>query len=253
MKTKFDELKEEEIKDYERLMKTMFRRNGFLSHYSFESKIPELDKAIAELEASLESVDAPAINIEKNIEKKNIKLIVSSKVYFNAMATDLDSDNNGDVEVLRQIMSNDYLHTELRAKGGAYGDGLSAGIDYLAEFTFRDPHVARSFDVMRKSAEFLEGYELDQDELERRKIASTLKYNKAYGKGQKGKLAFVRMLQGLTEEDDLKTYIEILDTDLDLLKKKYVEKLKRLKDAPVAVIGPDGDDGIVYDEIIDIR
>ena len=253
MKTKFDELKDEEIKDYERLMKTMFRKDGFLSHYSFESKIPELDKAIAELEASLESVDAPAINIEKNIEKKNIKLIVSSKVYFNAMATGLDSDNDGDVEVLRQIMSNDYLHTELRAKGGAYGDGLSAGIDYLAEFTFRDPHVSRSFDVMRKSAEFLEGCELDQDELERRKIASTLKYNKAYGKGQKGKLAFVRMLQGLTEEDDLKTYREILDTDLDLLKKKYVEKLKKLKGAPLAVIGPDGDDGIEYDEIIDIR
>ena len=231
----------------------MFRKDGFISHYSFESKISELDEAIAELEASLESIDAPAINVEKKREKKNTKFIVSSKVYFNGMATDLDSDNDGDVEVLRQILSNDYLHTEIRAKGGAYGDGLSAGIDYLAEFTFRDPHVARSLGVMRKSAEFLEGCELDQDELERRKIASTLKFNKAYGKGQKGKLAFVRMLQGMTEEDDLKAYREILDTDLEKLKKKYVDKLKRLEDAPIAVIGPDGDDGIRYDEVIDIR
>ena len=61
------------------------------------------------------------------------------------------------------------------------------------------------------------------------------------------------MLQGLTEEDDLKTYREILDTDLDLLKKKYVEKLKKLKDASYAVIGPESDDNIEYDEIIDIR
>lgn len=253
LKANFDELKDKEIKDYERLMKTMFRREGFISHYSFEGKIPELDKAIADLEASLESADAPAINTEKTMEKKNTKFIVSSKVYFNGMATDLDSDNDGDVEVLRQILSNDYLHTEIRAKGGAYGDGLNAGIDYLAEFTFRDPHVSRSLDVMRKSAEFLEGCELDQDELERRKIASTLKFNKAYGKGQKGKLAFVRMLQGMTEEDDLKAYREILDTDLDILKEKYLDKLKRFENAPVAVIGPESDDGIEYDEVIDIR
>ena len=106
---------------------------------------------------------------------------------------------------------------------------------------------------MRKSADFLKSFELDKDELERRKIASTLKYNKAYGKGQKGKLAFERMLQGMSEEDDLKAYREILDTDLNVLKEKYVDKLKRLEDASFAVIGPDGDDGVEYDEIIDIR
>ena len=57
----------------------------------------------------------------------------------------------------------------------------------------------------------------------------------------------------MTEEDDLKAYREILDTDLDILKKKYVEKLKRLEDAPIAVIGPESSDEIDYDNIIDIR
>ena len=61
------------------------------------------------------------------------------------------------------------------------------------------------------------------------------------------------MLQGMTEEDDLKAYREILDTDLDKLKEKYVDKLKRLEDAPVAVIGSESDDNIEYDEVIDIR
>lgn len=253
LKANFDELKNEEIKDYERLIKTMFRKDGFISHYSFEERLPELDKAIANLEASLQSKADKDINKVSQKIKKNTKLIVSSKVYFNAMATDLDADNDGDVEVLRQIVSNDYLHTEIRAKGGAYGDGLSAGIDYLAEFTFRDPNVLRSLDVMKKSHEFLENFELDEDELERRKIASTLKYNKAYGKGQKGKLAFVRMLQGLTEDDDLKAYREILDTDMTKLKEKYIDKLKRFENASITVVGPDSDDGLDYDEIIDIR
>lgn len=253
LKANFDELKDEEIRDYQRLLKTMFRKEGFTSHYSYEERIDELDKAVAALEASLISVPAGEVCTEHKAEKKNTKLVVSSKVYFNAVATDVTEDNSGDVEVLRQIVSNDYLHTEIRAKGGAYGDGLNAGIDYLAEFTFRDPNLARSLEVMRKSADFLKSFELDKDELERRKIASTLKYNKAYGKGQKGKLAFVRMLQGMSEEDDLKAYREILDTDLNVLKEKYVDKLKRLEDASFAVIGPDGDDGVSYDEIIDIR
>lgn len=253
LKANFDELKDAEVADYERLMKTMFRKDGFISHYSYEERIDELDKAIDELRSSLPSDGGYNICINKDKTKKNTKLVVSSKVYFNAIATDLDTDNDGDVEVLRQIVSNDYLHTELRAKGGAYGDGLSAGIDNLAEFSFRDPHLERTLDVMRKSAEFLESYELDQEELEKRQIASTLKFNKAYGAGQKGKLAFVRMLQGYTEEDDLKTYREILDTDLDMIKKKYVEKLRRLKDGAVAVVGPESDDSVCYDQIIDIR
>ena len=61
------------------------------------------------------------------------------------------------------------------------------------------------------------------------------------------------MLQGMTEEDDLKAYREILDTDLDVLKEKYLDKLKRLEEAPVAVIGPESEDNINYDNIIDIR
>ena len=253
LKAKFDELKDAEIKDYQRLMKTMFRKDGFISHYSYEERIDALDEAIENLRKSLESNDAYNISIKKDEKKKNTKLIVSSKVYFNAIAIDTETLNDGDVEVLKQIVSNDYLHTELRAKGGAYGDGLSTGIDYLAEFTFRDPHLERSIEVMKKSYEFLQNFELDQEELEKRQIASTLKYNKAYGVGQKGKLALVRLLQGFTEEDDVKAYREILDTDLKMLKKKYVDKLQGLEGGAIAVVGPESDDKIGYDEIIDIR
>jgi len=50
--------------------------------------------------------------------------------------------------LLTKIVSLNYLHNEIREKGGAYGSNVSSGGGLLTFSTYRDPHVDRSIEKM---------------------------------------------------------------------------------------------------------
>jgi len=45
------------------------------------------------------------------------------------------------LQVLSSVISNDYLHREIREKGGAYGGGVRHSAGLMSFFSYRDPNI----------------------------------------------------------------------------------------------------------------
>ena len=56
-------------------------------------------------------------------------------------------DGLGESEVFNMIVSNTYLHREIREKGGAYGSGIKMDRDngLALIFSYRDPNTSSTF------------------------------------------------------------------------------------------------------------
>ena len=80
----------------------------------------------------------------------NDAFITSAEIVYAVQAGDiLDSgvNYNGSFEVLRSYLGNEFLHENIRARGGAYGcfpilDSISGAFAFVS---YRDPNVASTF------------------------------------------------------------------------------------------------------------
>jgi len=62
------------------------------------------------------------------------------------------------LKVLSSLLGSNYLHTEIREKGGAYGGGASSGGDGVFTFySYRDPNLLETLNVYEGSVAWLEG------------------------------------------------------------------------------------------------
>lgn len=63
---------------------------------------------------------------------------------------------------MKTILQTDYLWNNIRVRGGAYGAFFTVERSGAAMFaTYRDPHVARSFDVIKNAGAFLTNIDYD--------------------------------------------------------------------------------------------
>ena len=71
---------------------------------------------------------------------------------------------DGGLQVLRMMLSYDYLWMNLRVLGGAYGcmcAFTTGGLGYLV--SYRDPHIHETNDIYEKLPEYLDNWEGDED------------------------------------------------------------------------------------------
>eukprot|EP00164_Ancoracysta_twista_P010024 GFYU01014993.1.p1 GENE.GFYU01014993.1~~GFYU01014993.1.p1 ORF type:complete len:420 (-),score=94.98 GFYU01014993.1:519-1715(-) len=60
------------------------------------------------------------------------------------------------LQVLTSILSSEYLHPEVREKGGAYGSGVNQSYDgLLSYYSFRDPNHLESVDIFNRAHEWV--------------------------------------------------------------------------------------------------
>jgi len=90
----------------------------------------------------------------------------ASKVQYVAVTgnfRDSKLDYSGAMNILRPVLSYDYLWNNVRVKGGAYGCMSSMARNGDTYFvSYRDPHLERTIDVYQGIPEFLEHFEADE-------------------------------------------------------------------------------------------
>lgn len=93
---------------------------------------------------------------------RNEAVVIESKVNYNTIAADCNALGyrySGLNLVLSNVLNEGYLLQEVRVKGGAYGYGASFSNDgTFAAFSFRDPHVERTYKTYREMADFVAGF-----------------------------------------------------------------------------------------------
>ncbi|MBQ9424469.1 MAG: insulinase family protein [Erysipelotrichaceae bacterium] len=93
--------------------------------------------------------------------RRNEGIAVPANISYAAKSSMLDSskDQIGTMFVLSNILTYDYLWTNIRVKGGAYGCGFRSGIARSAGFySFRDPNPANSLNIYKETVDYLKQF-----------------------------------------------------------------------------------------------
>ncbi len=124
----------------------------------------------------------------------------------------LDQAYSGKMRVLANLVSREYLHNNIRAKGGAYGTGLSINKNSLSVFSYRDPNLVETIDVYKGMGASLLERNISQENLNQVIIGSMNAFDPPYTPSQKGYVDMSRYISGLSLEEVERRMKEALDT-----------------------------------------
>ncbi len=149
-------------------------------------------------------------------DRKNEGITSASKVQYVVQGYDfkkLGYKYSGELNVLRQILSTDYLQTQIRVLGGAYGGFAgfsSSGTAYFG--SYRDPHLKRTLEKYKEAINYLKNFKATPRQMTRFIIGTVAKYEMPLNPQTKGSYALSYYYQGVTKDDVIRERKEILST-----------------------------------------
>lgn len=161
---------------------------------------------------------------EKEEAAQKEALIIPSGVSYNALAGNLGAENiqKGKYYVLCHIVNYDYLWSEVRVKGGAYGCGLNFNRSGDVAFgSYRDPNVSETYAVYSALPSYLKKFRVGKGEFEN------------YIIGTIGELDFMTpgSIPSQIDSADIYTLSGIKKKDLIAIKKEILKmKQKEIRD-----------------------
>ncbi len=136
----------------------------------------------------------------------------------------------GALDVLKVIMSYDYLWNNIRVKGGAYGCmcGFSSisGNGYFT--SYRDPNLARTNEIYEKAVDYIRNFTADERDMTKYIIGTISSVDSPRTPRTQGIISLGAYLSGTTEEDIQKQRDEILNVT--------VEDIRQLADTVQAIL-----------------
>ncbi|MFW3625207.1 insulinase family protein [Aerococcus viridans] len=120
---------------------------------------------------------------------------------------------NGRYVVFANILSKDYLHENIRAKGGAYGAGITlTSSGDVTTYSYRDPNVDKTVDVYNKLPDFLANPGLSQDDLDQLIIGSMTAFHYPLTPASVNNLMVTRYFRSMTKDRIDARLSQALDT-----------------------------------------
>ena len=166
----FDTCKDEIIKNLRRVMETVLRPENFCVSYTGERESLEAVKTQAgEIRKVLFNGQKQEETAQPACIKKNEAFKTSGQVQYVAQNGNFRKkglEYTGALEILKVILSYDYLWINIRVKGGAYGcmSGFKrSGESFLV--SYRDPHLKRTLEVYQGVPAYIRAFEADEREM----------------------------------------------------------------------------------------
>ena len=161
----------------------------------------------------------------------------SGAVNYVAMSGNFDEypeETVGKFDVASQIVSNEYLYNNIRLKGGAYGCGFNTVINGNISFfySYRDPHVAETLEIYRKTPDFLRNYDADEREMLKNIIGFIGLLDTPLSPYSKGMRSLRMLMAGTTEEMLLQFRKGVISTTVENIRSMadIVEKILEKSD-----------------------
>lgn len=235
------------------LYKKVFNKNQLLidvrSDFSHED---DLFKSLEGLVEKLDDrkFDKLAYDFEPQVKKE--AFIASTDVSYVSVASNLGQlgyEYKGNASVIASLLSNDYLYSEIRAKGGAYGAGMSINNkNGFTTFSYRDPNIKRTLEVYKKVPRAMDDISLSDEALKSFIIGAVGKFSPPLTENQKAIRDYKLYLTG-QKYTDLEGYIkEALETRLDDFKEMGRLVDRSVDDWSLAVLT----NQVGYEENIDL-
>ena len=230
----FDGCKEELIRSLKEIARRIFRVDNMMMSYtsSREGLAPALD-ALAAVKGSLNAggeADHTACVI--HCTKRNEGFKTSSKVQYVARCgnfIDGGQEYTGALQILKVILSYDYLWQNIRVKGGAYGcmsNFNRAGEGYLV--SYRDPNLEKTVEVYEGVVDYLKNFTVDDRDMNKFIIGTMSNLDRPMNPAAKGSRSMNLYMNHITEEMLRRERAQILDAGQ--------EDIRRLADIVQAVL-----------------
>ncbi|MET1249282.1 insulinase family protein [Sporolactobacillus sp. STCC-11] len=228
------------------LAKLLFNKESLVASITGDAAIlSAVEAQFTQLDLQTQSETA-----ERDLEKlpepeaKNEGLMTSSKVQYAAKGANFKSlgyDYTGKLQVLKKILSLDYLWNQVRVMGGAYGAGValeSAG--NLIFWSYRDPNLKETLNIYDEAAKFAEAFDADDFEMTKYIIGTLSDLDTPLTPRGKGSMADAQYFKHITQADVQGTRDAVLDTKLADIK-DFGKLLKSVTDQGwVCVLGSEG-------------
>lgn len=191
---------------------------------------------------------------------KNQGIYTTSNVQYVSKGYDLGllkEKYRGELSVLANILNISYLHSEIRAKGGAYGAGISfSRAGDIVTYSYRDPNLEKTLNVYDNISKYIEELELTDEELKNFIIGSMNSFDPLISPAQIGDLNLSRTITGLEISDIQESKDQALNTNLDKLKKFAATIDVAMKKNYFAVLGSEEEikkNSKLFKEIISLK
>ncbi len=220
----FEERKESLSDTLESLMPVIFNPEGLMVSIGAEPEgMAQAEEGIPALRAVLPSRPQDMARGRLKLEKRNEGFLDASQVQYVSRAGNFKKAGyayTGALRILKVLLSYDYLWINVRVKGGAYGcmSGFGRNGDgYFA--SYRDPNLGSTNQVYEGIPEYLEQFQVDEEEMTRYIIGTFSGVDAPLTPGAKAGRSATAYLTGVTEEMLQREREEILQATQEDIRK----------------------------------
>lgn len=161
--------------------------------------------------------------------------------------------NYGALNVTRHLLNYDFLWSQVRVKGGAYGVSCRFNREQEGYFTsYRDPALGGTLQVYRQAADYLSGYDAEEREITKTIIGTISGMDTPLTPAMKGKRSLSAYLSNIPEQVLQKERDQVLNCTLEDIR-QTAEVIRTIAEkGTVCVIGNEQhlkDEKELFDEI----
>ena len=207
----FEEKSEELIEGLKWIQEHVYRKEGFIVSYTAHEKPEILAEGLNGIKSRLSDEKVgELVSFTYGILNEGFK--APSQVQYVSCAGLYDKKRfTGALDVLQVIFSYDYLWTNIRVKGGAYGAACTFSRNGRGVFSsFRDPKLKETLSVYKDAYEYVEAFSVNERDMLKYIIGAISKKDMPKSPYMQGLASYVAYKSGVTYEDSQKTRDEVL-------------------------------------------
>ncbi len=212
----FDEEKERLTEILKSLAEKLFRPdNMMLSYTASREGLTGIEGYIEDMKKNLYHALPGEENCVIHCEKKNEGFKTASKVQYVARTgnfIDHGAAYTGALQILKVILSYDYLWQNIRVKGGAYG--CMSNFNRIGEgyfVSYRDPNLKRTMEVYEKVVDFLKDFTVSERDMTKYIIGTMSNIDHPMTPAQKGERSMNLYMNKVSAEMIKEERNQILD------------------------------------------
>lgn len=238
----FEEEKDQLVANLKRLATQLFRsENMMISYTAARTGLEGMEENIQKLKDALFTEEVATGSCQIHCVKRNEGFQTSSKVQYVARAgnfMDHGCEYTGALQILKVILSYEYLWQNVRVKGGAYGcmsNFSRIGDGYLV--SYRDPNLEKTNEVYEGVVDYLKNFTVSDRDMTKYIIGTISNIDQPMTPAMKGDRSMNLYMNHVSEEMILSERAQILDATQEDIRALAEIVAAVLKDQLFCVIG----------------
>ncbi len=219
----FEVKKEELTANLQKVVRYIFRPENLLVDYTAQrAGLEGIEALIGNLKRALYTDPVEEAGYDPVPVKKNEGFMSSAQIQYVCRAGNFGTKGlcyNGALRVLRVLMGYDYLWTQVRVKGGAYGCMCNFGKSGESYFvSYRDPNLEKTIETYEKAADYIANFEADERTMTQYIIGAVSEMDMPLTPSAKGTYSLTGYMTHYDYEQMQKHRDELLSADADTIR-----------------------------------